>query len=164
MLREEIKRIASKARSEATSIYRHRGKIIKRSSSSDDIVVMWKRIKRRGKYFYKLNFEYPLIKKILDSLLVAQKKDFKSLLNLIGETVPSPAIAVTHSEEPDTIGKPFEGCAGELKQLGIVMLRQLIVLGNNKKQALRKLSAIEPFDSYPELLEIIEQEMENADK
>ena len=163
-LREEIKRIASKARSEATNIYRHRGKIIKRSSSSDDIVVMWKRIKRRGKYFYKLNLEYPLIRKVVDSLLVSQKKDFKSLLNLIGETVPSPAIAVTHSEEPDTIGRPFEGCTGELKQIGIVMLKQLIVLGNNKKQALRKLSAIEPFDSYPELLETIEQEIENADK
>ena len=164
VLRESIKEIASKARSEAGNIYRHRGKVIRRSASTDDTIFVWKQFKRHKKNYFKLNIEHPSIKKIHDTLPLYAKKDFKAMLRMIGETVPSPAIAVTHSEQPDTIGRPFDGCLSELKKLGISLFDQLKKDGYSKKKALQKLACIEPFDSYLDLIDIIGQEVSNADR
>ncbi|NLF41686.1 MAG: ATP-binding protein [Bacteroidales bacterium] len=162
ILKEELKNIAQKARGEATQIYRHRGKILNRSESPNNIVCIWNRIKRQGKYHFKLNLEYPIISKMLNSLPSNLKKDFRAILRLVGETVPSPAIAVTHSEEPDAIGKPYSGCLKELTMLGVSLYSEMQKAGNSRKNILRKLATLEPFDSYPELIDMIEQEVKHV--
>jgi hypothetical protein len=158
ILRDELKNIASKARGEATNIYRHRGKIIKRSSKAADIIFMWRRKRIHGKYFYEINSEHPLIEDIKKILPKNVKNSFNKLLRLISETIPSPTIAVTHSEEPDTIKDPYYGASKELLELGLLLFKEFLKKKISKETALKKVAQIEPFDAYPEIINLIEEE------
>jgi hypothetical protein len=150
-LRPDLKRIAKLTRERASAIYRHRGKAIARENAASFIFVWEKKVKH-GKMFYSINRNHPVI-----SYLVKDSKELSAkinpLLRLLEETIPVPLIVLNNAENPDRETIPFEESPSrELTLLIAQAYQALLNSGLTKQQARERLSVIEPFDRYPELL------------
>jgi hypothetical protein len=148
-LRKDLRRIAKAARSRASSIYRHRGKLIQRSLG-DGSVFLWKHLTKHGKTFYKINREHPLVSKILSD--TPDKKPLRAFMSLIEQTVPVPLIVINNAEAQDSMAQPFEGATAELKTAMEVVFEALVESGRCRKDAAQALAQMEPFSSFPEIL------------
>lgn len=110
---------------------------------------------RRGKFFYRVNREHPLVHEALS----AGRKKVEPLLRLIEETVPVPLLAITNSEHQDKHGLPFEDAsvreiAELLRRVYDAMLESKIA----RATAVERLRVMEPFDRFPELIESLAEE------
>lgn len=148
-LRKDLLRIARTARSRASSIYRHRGKVIQRQLGSSD-VFLWTHLTKRGKNFYKINRDHPLVRKVLDT--ADDKAPIRALLNLVEQTVPAPLIVINNSETPDALGRPFEDSPAELRTAMDEVFSAMIEEGRDRADSARALVAMEPFNQFPELV------------
>ena len=150
-LRPDLKRIAKLTRERASAIYRHRGKVIARENAASFIFVWEKKVKH-GKFFYTINRNHPVINDLIkESKELAAK--ISPLLRLLEETIPVPLIVLNNAENPDHENIPFEESPSkELTLLISQAYQALLNSGLTKQQARARLSVIEPFDRYPELL------------
>lgn len=148
-LRKDLQRIARTARSRASSIYRHRGKVIQRQLGSSD-VFLWSHLTKRGKNFYKINRDHPLVRKVLET--AGDKAPVRALLNLVEQTIPAPLIVINNAETPDALGQPFEDSPAELLKAMEEVFSALIEDGREKAEAARALVMMEPFNQFPELV------------
>ncbi|MED4582514.1 ATP-binding protein [Brevibacillus choshinensis] len=158
-IRADLKRIAKLTRERAVNIYRHRGKVISRKTSAE-YVYPWKQLVRRGKTFYSINREHPLVKNMIHQS-GEHRSELQALLKFLEETVPVTMISITNSENPDLHGKPFEfKPTKELLDVLQVMYQALIQTGSTSEEAILRLSVMEPFDQYPELLASYKEHLE----
>lgn len=153
-LRKDLKYIADVTRRRASEVYRHRGKVMARKSAQD-FVFVWQQVKRRGKFFYRVNREHPLVREALN----AGRKDVESLLRMIEETVPVPLLAITNSEHPDKHGLPFEDASA--KEIASLLQKVYDAMRESKipgSTAMERLRVMEPFDRFPELVESLDEQ------
>ena len=154
-LRKELKYIADVTRRRASEVYRHRGKVLARKAAQD-FVFVWQQISRRGKFFYHINREHPLVRQAMN----ADRKNVELLLRMVEETVPVPLLAITNSEHPDKHRLPFEdslceGVSALLRRVYDAMLESKIP----RATAMERLRVMEPFDRYPELVESLAEQL-----
>jgi hypothetical protein len=150
-LREDLRRIAERCRSEAKRVYSHRG--AKLSPKSDqERVLLWEPIAKHDRTFYRLNREHPLIEQALQKC--SDRSMLKALLRLIEETIPFPHISVSSSENPNAIPGPFER-ARESEVRGIMKeaFDSLVSSGYGRKEAAERLRTIWPFELFPAVLQ-----------
>lgn len=148
-LRRDLLRIARAARGRASSIYRHRGKVIQRTLG-DGRAFLWKHLTKHGRTFYKINREHPLVEKVLST--ATAKGPLRALLSLVEETVPAPLIVVKNAEAPDTLAQPFEGSPAELRRAMDETFEALVESGSSRGEAATSLLAMEPFNLFPDLV------------
>ena len=149
VLRRDLRRISQTARSRASRIYRHRGKVLQRQHG-DGQTFLWKHLTKHGKTFYKINRDHPFVRKAMEE---SGNRDVTGmLLNLIEQTIPAPLIVINNAESPDGFGQPFEDSQGELRKALEVMYSALRHEGNEPAVAARILMGMEPFNQYPELI------------
>ncbi|MFC1901362.1 ATP-binding protein [Chloroflexota bacterium] len=154
--REKILALAKEARSFAVEVYRHRGKIIKRTLSKDEFIPVWEERVRHGKRFYKLNRKHPIIRNLLKESNELEKL-IENAIKFIEETVPVPLIMIRENETDVIHGRPFEGLNHDpvlnvMKEMYIQMVNN----GYSGEDAKAKIANIEPFDSYLEYIELLE--------
>lgn len=159
-LRKDLLRIARAARSQASSIYRHRGKVLQRKVGSND-VFLWNHVVRRGKTFYKINREHPIVRKVLDT--ASDKAPLRALIALVEQTVPAPLIVINNAETPDGLGRPFEDSSTELKEAMAEVFHAMMEDGRERSDSARALLAMEPFNQYPELVAVFLEEQSNKE-
>ena len=159
VLRRDLLRIARAARSQASSIYRHRGKVVQRKLGSND-VFLWNHVVKRGKTYYKINRDHPLVRKVLDA--ADEKTPVQHLLPLIEKTIPAPLIVINNAEMPDGFGKPFEDSSADLKTAMAETFQALIEDGRGRPDAARALLTMEPFNQYPEMVAVFLEEAATA--
>jgi hypothetical protein len=148
-LRRDLKRIATAARSRASSIYRHRGKLIQRRLG-DDRVFLWKHLTKHGKTFYKINRDHPLVVKVLAE--ADERAAIRALLSLVEQTVPAPLIVINNAEAPDSFAQPFEDSPADLRKAMAAVFDALIEAGRDRQEAATALLGMEPFNQFPELI------------
>ena len=148
-MRNDLLRIARTARSRASSIYRHRGKVIQRTLG-DGRVFLWKHLTKHGRTFYKINREHPLVEKVLST--VTAKGPVRALLSLVEQTIPAPLIVVNNAEAPDSLAQPFEDSPAELRRAMAEVFSALVEGGAARSEAARALLAMEPFNGFPDLV------------
>lgn len=148
-LRKDLKRIARAARSRASSIYRHRGKLVQRTLG-DGGAFLWKHLTKHGKTFYKINRDHPLVARILAE--ADDKKPIRALMSLIEQTVPAPLIVINNAEAPDSLAQPYEGASAELRSAMEAVFAALVASGKSPIDAAEELVRMEPFDVYPEIV------------
>jgi len=148
-LRKDLQRIARAARSRASQIYRHRGKILQRQHGEKQ-AFLWTHLTKHGKTFYKINRDHPLVRKVLKDS--DDPPASRALLNLIEQTVPAPLIVINNAESPDGFGQPFEGALLELRKAMEAVYSALRQEGNEPASAARAIMGMEPFNQYPELI------------
>jgi hypothetical protein len=132
-------------------VYRHRGKVIARTNSHEYTFV-WKRLVKRGKIFYQVNRDHPLVRKVVEDL-GPRGGELESVLRLVEETVPAPLIALDMSEKPDEQPTPFEGSASS--EILAVLSRVHSALrgsGLSDEDIRTRLLSMEPFNQFPELV------------
>jgi hypothetical protein len=155
ILREQLKAYAMKVRAKAVEVFRFKGKVLQRKYSANDFQPVWQEKIRHGKRFYKINKEHLIIKKILSEF---QKNsiEINELLNLIEETLPVPLITIKESEEPENHGLPYEGINHDaLLKMIKLMFCSLKEQGNSDEEAKNYLFNIEPFNYFPEYIELL---------
>ena len=111
---------------------------------------LWTHLTKRGKNFYKINRDHPLVRKVLDT--ADDKAPIRALLNLVEQTVPAPLIVINNSETPDGLGQPFEDSPAELRAAMDEVFSAMIEDGRDRAEAARGLVAMEPFNQFPELV------------
>lgn len=155
-LREHIKAYADSVRSRAVEVYRHKGKALQRKYPSLKYIPVWVEKQRHSKRYYSLNREHPIIKEFIDKY---KGDEINNLLKFIEETVPVPLITIKESEEPESHGIPFEGASHELLQRKLKELYdELIKSGKSTEEAASILFSMEPFDKYPQYIELIKEQ------
>jgi len=156
-IRNQLKAYANDVRACAVQVYRHRGKIIQRKFSSSGFVPVWLEKIRHGKRFYKLNREHPVIK---DFITEIKNNELNNLFRFIEETIPIPLITLRESENSGLQGLPFEGINHELLKEKIKeCFDDLLNKGLSVDSIIVKLLQIEPFDKYPEYIELLKEEL-----
>ncbi|MBC5774345.1 ATP-binding protein [Pontibacter sp. KCTC 32443] len=154
-LRELLKAYASKVRSQAVEVYRHKGKVLQRKYASLEFHAVWLEKVRHGKRFYHINRDHPLIKDLMQHPQV-NPAAVNDILRLVEETVPVPLITIKESEHPEQQGQPYENTdikplirkAGELYSI-------LTTQGKPREEAIAVLLTIEPFNLYPEYIQTL---------
>ncbi|WP_270406034.1 ATP-binding protein [Paenibacillus timonensis] len=147
-IRQDLKRIAKLTRDRASNIYRHRGKVVSRTSSTE-FIYLWQQSVKHGKISYKINREHPLIRECSNS--IKENQTLETLLKMLEETIPIPMILLNYSEQSDNIKGPFED--EPPKELNAVLensLKALINQGLTISDIKKRLLAMEPFDLYKE--------------
>jgi len=149
----QLKAYADSIRSQAVSVYRHKGKVLQRKYPSFKYIPVWIEKQRQGKRFYTINKEHPVIHDIIKE---PSKKNINDLLKFIEETVPIPLITIKESENPESHGIPFENLQHEMLIDKLKnTLNTIIRNGKTKEEAAAIVLSIEPFDKYPEYVESI---------
>lgn len=154
-LRRDLLRIARAARGQASSIYRHRGKVVQRKLGSNN-VFLWNHVVKRGKTYYKINRDHPLVRKVLDT--ADNKERVRALLALVEQTIPAPLIVINNAETPEGFGQPFEDSSADLRAAMAETFQALIEDGRGRSDAARALLTMEPFNQYPEMVAVFLEE------
>ena len=154
-LRERLLRIARATRKQASDIYRHRGARLLPKPGVEPLH-LWEQRKRRGKKFYKINGQHPLVRTVLEN--AGDASAVRALLKMIEETVPLPLIAINNAEDPQGHAAPFE--QSPTHQVLAVMRQVYRALLDSKYSpvdARRALAQMEAFARFPELLATLEE-------
>jgi len=150
-LKADLKRIARLTRHRAAEIYRHRGKVLARESA-DKYVFPWDRKLRRGKVFYAVNQEHPLVEEVLNLPDIYQPA-IRALLRLLEETVPVQQIWIDNSTEPEKQTQPFDGTPSEeVVEVMIQIYHALRKSGMMEDQARDRILTMEPFQNFETLV------------
>jgi hypothetical protein len=152
-LRDELRRIGERTRSDAKRVYSHRG--TKLTPQSDTArILLWQPLAKHDKTFYRLNRAHPLLKQAL--AVSTNKASLNALLHLIEETIPFPHITISNSERPDHLPSPFEQAAeAQIREVMEQAFCSLTSSGYSPKQAIDRLRTIWPFELFPALLQTL---------
>jgi hypothetical protein len=157
-LKEDLRRIARLTRHRATEIYRHRGKVIARENA-EKYVFPWDKKLRRGKVFYAVNQEHPLVREALN-LPVNCQPVIRALLRLLEETVPVQQIWIDNSIEPEKQAQPFDGISSEqVLEVMVEIYRALRKSGMTQEQARDRILTMEPFQLFEDLVKTLSDQL-----
>jgi hypothetical protein len=150
-LRDELRRIGERVRSDARRVYSHRG--VKLTPQADAArVLLWEPYAKHDKTFYRLNRDYPLLKRVLAGS--GDKRMLNALLQLIEETIPFPHITSINSDNPGNLPGPFEHTAeDQIREIMVQAFRSLVASGYEPREAVNRLRTLWPFELFPSLLE-----------
>jgi len=158
LLKEDLKRIAKLTRHRASEIYRHRGKVIARENA-EKYVFPWDKKLRRGKVFYAVNQEHPLVREAL-SLPENCQPVIRALLRLLEETVPVQQIWIDNSTEPEKQPQPFDGTPSEqVLEVMVEIYRALRKSGMTQEQARDRILTMEPFQHFETLVKTLSDQL-----
>jgi len=149
VLRRDLQRIARTTRNRASSIYRHRGKVIQRQLG-DREAFLWTHLTKHGKSFYRINRDHPLVRKVLEG--AEERAPVRALFSLIEQTIPAPLIVINNAETPDAFGQPFDGAPAELRAAMEAVFDAMVEDGRDRAEAARALLLMEPFSTWPEVV------------
>lgn len=156
-LKSQLKAIALRVREQAVEVYRHKGKVLQRKFTGFEFQYIWNEKVRHGKRFYEINTEHPAIRMFLEAM-PGQEKNLKELLRFIEETVPVPLITIREAEQPEIQCSPFEHVdQGPVRKLMQQMFDKLLATGKTDEQAKGIIMNIEPFNHFPQHLELLKK-------
>lgn len=148
-LRKDLERIAKFTRGEASKVYRHRGKEVRRKSQQDTDLV-WKQVKGRDSVMFRVNRKHT----VLAALLKEAGPAGTQIIDLLEGTIPVESIVMANAESPDTLrtDENYE-TSPMLEKRALALLRLKIEEGGlDPRQAFEEVARIEPFDRSPRLL------------
>ena len=153
-LRDDLKRIAERARAEAKNVYTHRGARLT-SQSVTERTHLWESMAKHDRVFYRINYEHLLVRRALET--ASDKPALRALLSLLQETIPLQHIGITAAENPGSQPEPFEGGREtEITEAMRQLFRLFRAAGHSSDEARRRLSTHSPFDQFPSILATIE--------
>lgn len=159
-LQPELRRIAQATRQRAAEAYRFRGKAAARGENGAALRFVWERTRHRGGVQrFRVNRRHPVISSLVsESTEVARAVE--SSLRLAEENLPVEAIVLEARERPDDgIRVPFSGSEAEVGVMLRSALANMVAEGIPPAMALTSLAMVEPFESYPELIHVLEEEL-----
>lgn len=158
-LRMELLRIARSTRMKASEVYRARmGKPRMTSRRNKNLEDIWLKRVQSEKIVYKINKEHQVIKHILEEVDPPDSW-VRKLFNVLETTVPSRLIIMDGLEHEDChvdIPEKLNPPPAQLLELCKIMFSELIEAGRSSSEASDILSSMEPFNTHPAYLALID--------
>ena len=152
VLRRDLERIGSHARTQASGVYRARGKKLQRTHNLG-FVPVWNENVRQGRRHYTINRSHPLLEQLLQQVSGPASALLHTVLRLAEESVPVPLIAQNEAESPLKQALPYEFVAeGEVAPLLQQFYNDYRSAGIPADEARQMLLLTEPFNYFPELI------------
>ena len=159
-LRDDLRRIGERTRSDAKRVYSHRGAKLTPKAEAER-VLLWEPTAKHDKMFYRLNRQHPLLKQALASS--SNRSALNALLRLVEETVPFPHIVIANSEKPNSLAGPFEHAAeNQIREVMEQAFNSLVATGYGPNEAVNRLRTIWPFELFPALLQSLSESPPHA--
>lgn len=153
--REQIKKYALAVRNRGVEVFRHRGKILT-TRKQQEFQPLWLEKKQGKRYSFIINRNHLMITELKRLAETEPSKAIEYLLRFVEETIPTKSVFIRESEQGET-AEPFEETNLEIVK---TMLRQIyntqILAGKTIEQVKLLLANMEPFNNFPELIEIID--------
>lgn len=145
----DLKRIAQATRKRAREVYRHRGTQVGRRTAQP-VYPVWRQLQRHGETIFRVNLQHPVIAELLEKS-EAGPQDIRDLIRVIEDTVPVPLLPGRRPEgsQPTTDAKPDK----EIEAVVERIYESLLLKGFTRQAAKDRLSKMEPFNLYPDLIE-----------
>jgi hypothetical protein len=159
-LRDDLRRIGERTRSDAKRVYSHRGAKLAPKADAER-VLLWEPLAKHDKTFYRLNRQHPLLKQALAT--TSNRSALNALFRLIEETIPFPHITIQNSEKPNCLAGPFEQTAeNQIREVMEQAFDSLVKSGYGSKEAVNRLRTIWPFELFPALLQSLSESQNHA--
>lgn len=159
-LRDDLRRIGERTRSDAKRVYSHRGAKLTPKADAER-VLLWGPLARHDKMFYRLNRQHPLLKQVLAA--TPNRSSLNALFRLIEETIPFPHIAIENNEKPNSLSGPFEQAAeSQIREVMEQAFHSLVASGYGGKDAVNRLRTIWPFELFPAVLQSLTESQPHA--
>lgn len=152
-LRDRLRKIARLTRTEATEVYRSRGKVLK-SKTEQETVFLWNVVRRHGHNYFAINRDHPAVKAVNQFCSQQNSVYFHALLRMIEETVPSSAASTDGAGQAEEQKQSYN--VAQLAEICQTIFEALVASGKTKLRALQMMSVMEPFNQYPELIAALE--------
>lgn len=162
MAREHLALVARWTRERAAEVFKGRRVSLERSHSGD-FVFTWIPKVRRGRTFYTINRDQPLIAK-LNSLLGVEKNILQALLGVIEETVPLEQIWLTGMEKPLVEESTSIADNAELIDAAAAVYKILSEQGLTQAEMRKRLLEIEPYHKFPDVVDKLLAQHRGVDK
>jgi len=163
-LTEKLLSYAKNARRVSSSVFRSKGKTLRRDASKSDYTFLWNYRTKDEKPVYEINRKNPVISGFCDSLDSTQLKQFKSILKFIENYIPVMSIL---EAESSSNGKYFENTPSEIKDTEIEQSFWEAVdtlestMGVDREEAINICKCIEPYSNHVALIDkIISEEVQ----
>lgn len=159
-IKEHLTRLAEDTRDRARKVFVHRGQFIK-SGIKEPVVHLWKAEHFKGGLRYKIDFDHPAIRSVINDASSDFLPQIKVMLRVIEETVPVQKIWLDTAESHETPLTGFNGAkSNEITDVMLVMYRNMIKRkGLTVSAAKEGLLRTEPFNNYPELVASLPDEI-----
>ncbi|MBW0145775.1 ATP-binding protein [Sphingomicrobium clamense] len=153
-IRNQLRDLALKVRTDARSIFVHRGNYGKRPPAPD-LKRPWKSVKIGGHAAYRVDRSHPVAEYILASL-DDDDRSIESFFKMLEQTVPVEKIWIDTVEQGELPASPMSGETREnIRSLARDLLGTLARGGNDEASAREKLKRLSPFDQFPDIIDEI---------
>lgn len=155
LYREQIKKYALAVRNRGVEVFRHRGKILT-TRRQQEFQPLWLEKKKGQKYSFIVNRDHLMIGELKRLAETEPGKAMELLLRFVEETVPTKSVFIREAEQGET-AEPFEDTNLEVVK---AMIKKIVeaqcASGKSMEQIKLLLLNMEPFNNFPELIEIID--------
>ena len=153
--REQIKKYTLEVRNRGVEVFRHRGKILT-IRKQQEFQSLWLEKKQGKKYSFIINRDHLMIAEFKQLAKIEPDKAIEYLLRFVEETIPTKSVFIRESEQGVNT-EPFEETNLEVVKLMIKQIyKTQIATGKNDEQVKLILASMEPFNNFPELIEIVD--------
>ena len=154
-LRDDLKRIAERARAEAKNVYTHRGARLAPQTAITR-THLWAPMAKHDRTFYQINPEHPLVQQAFGA--TRDRPALTALLRMLQETIPLQHITIASTEKPDGQPQPFESSdESQIREVMMILFRSLRASGWTVDEARSRVGTHWPFELFPSLLATLEE-------
>ena len=154
MIKEQLKQIVLRAVGKSEQVYRYRG----RKVVQDNYQHIWNKIENREKMQYLVNRDIPIFRALQESLDDKQFKLLDGFVKSIEDSFPYSAVYYDLAQDVK-----YEEKTLEVEQVYELAKNTIEGLARNKEEQimhLKNLSLIDIFQKYPEVIMMLERELE----
>tara|TARA_R110000868_G_scaffold70819_3_gene207986 strand:+ start:26293 stop:27753 length:1461 start_codon:yes stop_codon:yes gene_type:complete len=153
--RARLSLFAEDVRERARKVFAFRGHY-DRPSRTTAPVTAWRADHSANGVRYRVDRTHPVVAAVLENSALAQN-DIIAMLRVVEETVPVQQIWLDTAEAKETPKTRFDGVPpDEIRSVLQTVFNNLVHRkGFTEEQARRQLSATDPFDSWPDLIELM---------
>lgn len=146
-LRRHLRRIATKTRTRAAEVLRHRGRVSARTHG-DPLLYAWTVGRENGQVNCRINRSHPLVRELLQHGRDSAPET-RALIRLLEETVPVTALRALHETDSEDDPVPFGGASlapPEAVEVAEQVFRALVAQGRSPSAARDRIRVMPPFD------------------
>jgi hypothetical protein len=160
-LQPDMERIAHRSRDAAARVFRFRGMQEAREPGTPSALhFVWQSNRTRGGRSFTVNREHPVLA-ALRAQSPATRAAVDQALRLAEEHLPLEAIVLHAQEQPRDTHTPFDGDAREVTDILRSSVDAMVTAGTTALRAIDALANVEPFDDFPQVVQVLREEFEN---
>lgn len=151
--RDQLASYAKAVCADGCEVYRHRGKIIKQRAGQE-FQPLWLDKKKDNKWYFVVNREHSIIKRMKEYAKEQPSKAIDILLNFIEESVPSKSIYMKESQDEENQKQSYSDFdINTIKETIMMIYRKHCEDGMSPEQSKACLKRIEPFNNFEDIID-----------